>query len=144
MQITLAALADAANRSDNGKLNLLGVFQSLYAPSVPCQHPQMALVLSFECTAMERGTRPKVGIRLVNSDAKVVLSIPEQILDVPNDPSNLTPNLNLIVNLNGITFESFGSHQFEVYIEGVLCARLPLHVNPPPQPPGTWTGKMPG
>jgi len=135
MHITMAVVADAANRSDNGKLNLLGVFQTLFAVSTPCQHPHMAIVLNFEATAMERGTRQKIGIRLVNADGKPVINMPDSFLDVPGDPSIVTPQLSLIANIAGVMFESFGAYQFDIEINGNMAGRIPIAISPLPQSP---------
>jgi hypothetical protein len=130
MEVTLAAVADAANRAEGGKLNLLGVFTILYAQQVPCQHPMMSLVLNFEATAMERGTTQKVGIKLVNEDGHALITLPESALAVPNDPHALTPAVNLIVNLNGLMFESYGAYRFDVDVNGETKAQIPIYVRP--------------
>ena len=135
MHITMAVVADAANRSDNGKLNLLGVFSTLFAVSTPCQHPHMAIVLNFEATAMERGTRQKIGIRLVNADGKPVINMPDSFLDIPADPTIVTPQLSLIANIAGVMFDTFGSYQFDIEINGTVCGRIPISIAPLPQQP---------
>jgi hypothetical protein len=145
MHITMAVVADAANRTDNGKLNLLGVFHTLYAVTTPCQHPHMAIVLNFEATAMERGTRQKIGIRLVNADGKPVINLPESFLDVPHDPTVVTPQLSLIANIAGVMFETFGAYQFDITVNDQIHGRIPIAiaqlpqspVMPPPPPPST-------
>jgi hypothetical protein len=131
MQITMALLAEAANRSDNDRLNLLGVFHTLYAATTPCQHPMMALVVTFEGTAMERGMHMRVGIRLVNADGKPITTpLLDAPVDIPNDPSTLTPKVNLIANIGGVVFESFGSYQFDILIEGEVRGQIPLTIAP--------------
>src|SRR6266516_902993 len=54
MEVKLALLADGANVSREGKLNLLGIFDTLFARSFPTTHPQMQLVIRFEAAAHER------------------------------------------------------------------------------------------
>jgi len=132
----MAVVADAANRTDNGKLNLLGVFHTLYALQAPCQHPHMSIVINFEATAMERGTRQKVGIRLVNADGKPVLQMPESFLDVPHDPTVVTPQLSLIANISGVMFETFGSYQFDITVGNDILGRIPITIARLAQPPG--------
>ena len=44
MNIQVAVLCDAAT-DDNGKLNLLGSFDTIYAPQLPAVHPQCAVAL---------------------------------------------------------------------------------------------------
>lgn len=128
MDLILAVVADAANLSDNGKLNILGVFSTLYAAQTPCQHPQMALVLGFQATALERGMQQSVSIRLVNADGQSVLTTPKSSVIVPTDESELTPSVNLIVNLNGIRFDTFGAYRFDVLVDGLVKAQIPITV----------------
>jgi hypothetical protein len=130
MHITLALVAEAANRSDNERLNLLGVFTTLYAATTPCQHPTMALVVNFEGTAMERGMRQRVSIRLVNADGKPIMTLKDAQVEVPNDPSVLTPRFNLIANIAGVVFETFGSYQFDILVEGEVRGQVPITVAP--------------
>src|SRR6266516_3887748 len=65
MEVKLALLADGANVSREGKLNLLGIFDTLFARSFPTTHPQMQLVIRFEAAAQEAGSTRQVEIQLV-------------------------------------------------------------------------------
>lgn len=52
MKICFATLSDAANASQDGKTNILGIFQRLYAQSVPATHGTMVLTIVFRVTEM--------------------------------------------------------------------------------------------
>ena len=45
MQLEIGALADAANVSQEGKLNITGIFDALNFAQVPATYPLMVLVL---------------------------------------------------------------------------------------------------
>lgn len=47
MQVPLAVLADYANVTADGKLNIMGIFDIIYAPQVSFVHPQMQLVMKL-------------------------------------------------------------------------------------------------
>jgi len=128
MEVTMAVVADAANRAEGGRLNLLGVFSDLFAQAVPAQHPTMALVLVFQATALERGTTPKIAIKLVNEDGKQLFSLNDSQIIVPNDPNVISPSPNLIVNLNGIMFENWGTYRFDIEIDGETKAQVPIYL----------------
>jgi hypothetical protein len=128
MQITLALLADAANRADSGKLNLLGVFHTIYAAAVPCQHPSMALVINIKAGPMERGASAKLAVNLIDEDGKAILSLPESPIQIPEDPAVLTPDVNLIINLTGVTLPQYGSYSFDIALDGQSYGRVPLHL----------------
>ncbi len=55
MHVTFALFADAANLSQEGKLNILGVFDALQVGSVPALHPRATLVVQFKGTASDAG-----------------------------------------------------------------------------------------
>lgn len=128
MDINLAVLADAANRAESGKLNLLGVFQTIHAPVVPCQHPYMSLVLNLVATAMERGTNATVRVQMIDEDGRSILTLPDQQVAIPSTQDVLTPNVNLIVYLANVTFEKHGAYRFDILVNGECLARIPLHV----------------
>ncbi len=54
MELDHAILADGASNRPDGKLDIYGAgFDTLFAPSVPTTHPQMALVLRLLMTPHE-------------------------------------------------------------------------------------------
>ena len=54
MNIQVAVLCDAAT-DDNGKLNFLGAFDTIYAPQLPAVHPQCAVALRVAFMSGEEG-----------------------------------------------------------------------------------------
>ena len=48
MQVKLAVVADYANVSSEGKLNILGIFDRINVSDLPAAHPQMHLILRLE------------------------------------------------------------------------------------------------
>jgi hypothetical protein len=145
MQLTYAILADAANRSENGDLNILGIFDRRFAFQVPCHHPQMSLIIRFEANAIERGSRQMIGVRLLNADGKILLELPDSPLDVPDDPSVISPTPNVIINMMNVLLPDFGAYRFDITINGEhrgqapfqLCQlqQIPGMPGMPPQPP---------
>ena len=51
MRVSLALLADYSNVSREGKLNILGIFDTIYAPRFPTTHAHLQLVVRFEAEA---------------------------------------------------------------------------------------------
>jgi len=60
MHVSFALFADAANLSQEGKLNILGVFDALQVAALPAVHPRAHLVLHI------KGTGADVGSHTVN------------------------------------------------------------------------------
>lgn len=56
MYCSFALFADAANLSQEGKLNVLGVFDALHVASVPAVHPRATLVVRLKASPDDAGT----------------------------------------------------------------------------------------
>ena len=68
MEITYAVLCDAANLSDDGRLNVLGAFNVLYAEDFPHVHPAMSLALQFEVEPDDADQVHEFTLQLVDPD----------------------------------------------------------------------------
>src|ERR1044071_8828104 len=55
MHVSFALFADAANLSQEGKLNVLGVFDALQVASLPAIHPRAHLVVHLKGTGADMG-----------------------------------------------------------------------------------------
>src|SRR5438309_4505044 len=65
MHVTFALFADAANLSQEGKLNIMGVFDALQVGSLPAVHPRAHLVVRLKGDVSDVG-RHTVTLRWVN------------------------------------------------------------------------------
>jgi hypothetical protein len=131
MDVTVAVLADYANLSRDGKLNIMGIFQELNPPSLPFVLPQMYLVLSLTAGPAEFNTTRDVRIPLLHSDGQELLAMEAQM----RVPSARRPGsrayISETIGLSGITFPQAGDYAFHVLIGDDEKAVVPLHVNEP-------------
>src|SRR3954471_11751878 len=65
MDVTFAVFADAANLSQEGKLNVLGVFDALQVAQFPAVHPRAHLVVHLKGFQADVG-RHTVTLRWIN------------------------------------------------------------------------------
>ncbi len=138
MDVTLALLADAANVSSDGKLNILGIFNALGASAFPVVHPQMALVLRFEATRAEGGKARQVELQLADSDGQKLFQISAQLM-IPTGAPGAPIRLNHILMLNNIQFPRAGDYVFNILVGDDQKAGIELRiveVKQPQQPPG--------
>ncbi len=131
VDVTVAVLADYANVSQDGKLNIMGIFQELNPPALPFALPQMYLVLSFSAGPAEFNTTRNVRIPLLHSDGQEILRLEAQM----HVPSARRPGsrafMNEAIGLAGIVFPQPGDYAFHVLIGDDEKAAVPLHVNEP-------------
>ncbi len=135
MDVTLALLADAANVTADGKLNILGVFNALGASSFPVVHPQMALVLRFEATRAEEGKTRQIELQLADSDGQKLFKIGAQLM-VPSAPPGSPIRLNHILMLNNVQFPKAGDYVINVLVGDDQKAGIDLKIVEVRQPQG--------
>jgi len=129
MDVTVSVLADYANVSQDGKLNIMGIFQEINTPVLPFVLPQMYLVLSFSAGPAEFGTARDVRIVLLHSDGKEVLRLNAQ-MQVPGAIRlGSRAYINEAIGLAGVTFERPGDYGFSILVGDDEKATVPLHVN---------------
>lgn len=129
MDCTLALLADAANVSQEGKLNVLGAFANINTRAVPTVHPNMTLVLRFEASAAEAGESKRVQALLLDADgARQEGAGFEARFEVPPPQAGRRIRMHTIVNLVGTRFEREGDYQLAILINGDQKAEIPLSV----------------
>jgi hypothetical protein len=140
MDVTLALLADAANVSADGKLNILGIFNALGAHNFPVVHPQMALVLRFEASRAEEGKGRQIELQLVDSDGQKMLKVGAQLVVPSGGPPGAPIRLNHILMLNNVQFPKPGDYMFSILVGDDEKASVELRIvevrqAPNPQPP---------
>lgn len=135
MEIPIAALCDAAT-DYAGKLNVLGVFDTVLTTKFPAVHPQCAIACRFVFNKGEEGTRV-FRLSFVNEDGKVVMPAIELAIDikVPEEVNYLSRNL--IINLQQLKFDAAGQYAVELLMDGRQVSSIPLlvrEINPPGPP----------
>jgi hypothetical protein len=115
MEVSLGVLADGANVSQDGKLNILGIFNALGAANFPATHPHMNLVLCFEATRAEEGKTKQIEIQLADGDGQKLFKIQTSLVVPPGTPGSPI-RMNHILALNGIRFPKAGDYVFNVLV----------------------------
>jgi hypothetical protein len=126
MQVKLALLADYANVTAEGKLNILGIFDRINVQAVPAVHPQMHLILRLEAHPAERGRPHNVEIRLHDPDGQTVFEVKGDI--VPQGATGETIATNQILTLNNLQLTKTGGYTFIVFVNNDLKMEVPLGV----------------
>jgi hypothetical protein len=126
LHVKMAVLADYANVTAEGKLNVLGIFDRINMVQVPSIHPQMYLVLRVEAHPAERDRAHKIEIRLHDPDGQTIFDVNGDI--VPHGEGPQPTSTNQILTLNNLQLEKVGAYNFVIFINNDLKLELPLHV----------------
>ncbi len=130
MKIQIAALCDAA-ADYGGKLNLLGVFDTIFAAQFPAVHPQCSIAIRANFVRIEEGHH-KVRINFADADGRLIMPEIDLPLQVVVPPDMSVAVRNLIVNIQHLRFDQPGQYSIDIAFDGRLEVSLPLHVKLPP------------
>lgn len=135
MHVTFALFADAANLSQEGKLNILGVFDALQVGTLPALHPRATLVVHLKGSVADAGTH-RVSLQWMSPSGTELWSS-EGELGVAAPPSGvLDMDFPLIAQLD-LPLDVAGAYVMRVGLDGTMHAEIPLQVrSAQPQPAG--------
>ena len=126
MNVRLAVLADYANVTGDGKLNILGIFDRINLLQIPAVHPQMHLVLRIEAHPSELNRTYAVEIRLQDPAGAIIFEVKGEI--VPRGEPGQIVSTNQILTLNNLQLEKIGEYTFVVMVNNEVKTQIPLAV----------------
>ncbi|HAM71118.1 MAG TPA: hypothetical protein DCM86_05695 [Verrucomicrobiales bacterium] len=133
MQIQLAVLCDAAT-DYNGKLNLLGTFDTLITSQLPAIHPQCAIALRLTFNKAEEG-RHILKINFTDEDGRPILTPQlELMLEALMPDDSIFLSRNAVVVLQNLKLDRAGLYSVEITVDGKQGTNIPLLVKYMPQP----------
>jgi hypothetical protein len=128
IKVTLALAADYASVSMGGKLNILGIFDSLHSEGVPVIVPHIYLVLRLEGDSAEANKRFAADIQLIDSDGNLILSMPGILILPPPPQGKFSIKYDQVFPLFNLKFDQFGNYEFKIFINNEIRAHIPLWV----------------
>jgi hypothetical protein len=126
MHIKVAVLCDAATE-DNGKLNLLGAFDTIFAPQLPAVHPQCALALRVTFMSSDEGEHA-LKFNFVDADGRAIMPPIETPVSVTLPEEALFLTRNFIVTFQNLKFAEAGFYSVDVRLDGKSKGNIPLLV----------------
>jgi hypothetical protein len=126
VEVAFALLADAANVSREGKLNILGAFDRIYGTKFPLQWPRMVLVTRFEASAAEYGSEKSLEIITMDADGKQ-LGKASGKMKIGEGRTGRQIKINHVLPM-GMTFPTPGEYSIVVLVNGESKVTVPLEV----------------
>ncbi len=132
MKIEAFVLCDAATNYQ-GKLNLLGTFDTIFTNNLPILYPFCSIAVRLRFSQIEEGehkltinfsdTAGKLIIQPLNANMKVSFS--------KDGPKSIATNM--ILNIQGLKLENFGEYTISLAIDGRHESSLPLFIKETPK-----------
>jgi hypothetical protein len=126
MRLSFALFADAANLSQEGKLNVLGVFDAVQVAGLPTVHPRAHLVVRLKGGPSDVGSHV-ITLRWVNPDGTELWSSNGQ-LDIGAPPPGVTDMDFPLIAAIDLPLDAAGTYSMEVALDGIVHGEVKLHV----------------
>jgi hypothetical protein len=133
MHVSFALFADAANLSQEGKLNILGVFDALQVATLPAVHPRAHLVVHIKGTGTDIGQHTVSFRWLSPTGHELWTSTGELNVGAP-PPGVAEMDLPLIAQLD-LPMDSVGSYNMAIAIDGAHTIDVGVQVRAAGQMP---------
>jgi len=130
MNIEAFLLCDAATEQQ-GKLNILGAFDNIYARNMPTQHRVCSFAARLRFDKIEAGNHT-VRIQIIDYDGRNIGPKLEGKIFVQVADDADSSAVNLVLNIHGLKFERYGIYRIDLAIDGDIKASLPLRVREVP------------
>ena len=126
MNIEAFLLCDAATQQQ-GKLNVLGAFDNIWAKQLPTKHPACSVVTRIRFEKIEDGNH-SVRIQIIDQDGKNIGPKLEGNISVRTGPNLDSSVANFILNIQGLEFKQYGQYRIDLAIDNKIEGSLPFHV----------------
>jgi hypothetical protein len=124
MQLRYGLLADFANVTQEGKLNILGVFDHLYAMTFPAVQRQLYLVNSLESDVADEERAREIRIQMINEDGEVLHELNAQLSFGKGKQV-----INQIHVFQDLRFDKPGPYQFNIFFGDHIVKALDLELH---------------
>ena len=129
MEILTACLCDSA-ADYNGKLCILGAFDTIQARELPAVHPFCSVALRFLLKEADLGQH-RIRLGMIDPDGRDLLPAGKVALDlnvtaIPEHSFFVSSNC--VLNLQGLVLPAAGQYSFDVRVDSAILARIPMQV----------------
>jgi len=140
MHISFAVFADAANLSQEGKLNILGVFDAVQVAGLPTIHPRTHFVVRLKANGDDTGQH-KLTFRWLSPFDEELWSSTGEMTVAPSPNPVFEVDLPIIAVVD-LPLNVTGQYTMQVTLDGKVTAtaRLLVNANQQPMVSGTPNG----
>ena len=129
MHVSFALFADAANLSQEGKLNILGVFDAVQVATMPTVHPRATLVLRLKGSGSDVG-RHTVALRWLNpTGTELWSSLGELDVGSAAPPQQMPSEMDLpLIAAIDLPLDEVGGYTMQIALDDKVHASVRLQV----------------
>ena len=133
MNIEAFLLCDAAT-DQQGKLNVLGAFDNIYAKQLPTKHPSCSVATRIRFERVNEGEHI-IRIIIIDEDGNAIGPKLDGNISVKVPQNAGSSVVNMVLNIQGLEIKKYGTYRIDLAINGDKKAELPFYVKPVPHKP---------
>ena len=130
MNIEAFLLCDAAT-DQQGKLNILGAFDNIFAKKVPTMHPACAVAARIRFEKIEEGSHT-IRIHIIDEDGKSIGPKLQGNMNVSIGDAEGSRAANIVLNIQGLKLEKYGQYRIDLAIDNQIMGSLPFNLRETP------------
>lgn len=142
MKVEIFSLCDFASADASGKLNIIGVFDTVWAKNVPAVHGLFTLVARIRFDRIEEGLK-KIKISFVDADGNAIMPVIETQVSVQTGPFGTSPIAQVVSLMSQIRLPNFGEYSVDLAVDGRQEASTPLFLREAPTIPPHLQTQLP-
>jgi hypothetical protein len=123
----MAVLADEANVSQEGKLNLMGIFDRIAAVEFPVVHPKLVFAFRVEAEFADNGRMIPIRVSMEDEEGNALFDAAGEMIAPPVGPGEHS-TANQLFSMVGIQFPRAGLYRFVVRLGDGPPHETPLFV----------------
>ncbi len=127
MNIEIFSVCDFAADYGQGKLNLMGTFDTINAPALPFKLPHCAVAARLRIGNHEEG-KHDFKIKFLDGHGKPFQQELSGQMGVMKNPHNDYATVNIALNIGGLTFAKPGKYAVELHWDGEFQIGLTINV----------------
>lgn len=128
IKLNFAHLCDMAFLSQEGKVNIIGIFKTIFSHNLPTVHPKFSVVVSFLVSNGSQGNHG-VKIRMVKSgESKSIMPDLSFNFEINDSMISKDGEMNFIADAAGVNFESYGDYEILIILDGNEIKKIPFSV----------------
>lgn len=128
MQVVLFVAADYANKTPDGKLNIMGIFNSIYATQFPARHRQLYLIIRLVAILGEMRNEHDLRIVFVDSDGNELLNSGGKF-KIQHPSGGKQAVAEFIIDVGDLHLPKQGNYEFHLMLNQETRSIIPIEVN---------------
>jgi hypothetical protein len=129
LNITYSHLCEKAFLSQNGNLNLIGIFEKIATPKFPMAFPQLSIVTSLQ----GKPGKHQLTIKIVkNKDDKEMIKAINLNINIQAPKEGNTDqiqNIRIIGDINNLQIDETGAYEVQIFIGEEKAYAIPFSVH---------------